>query len=117
MEWRIATAFVILLAGGGRGLACSITGLQMVEEVNAKLPKEERFEELGWYYPKTVRLYKTYRSLYPDGPLIRRLNILSAVSLISFVSAIALFGFPFAMVAWVGCGGGLLLWLQIRLSA
>jgi hypothetical protein len=52
MEWRVAAAFAICLVGSGCCLAGSIIGLQMVEAVNTRLPKEERFEEIGVALPE-----------------------------------------------------------------
>jgi hypothetical protein len=117
MEWRVAAAFAICLVGSGCCLAGSIIGLQMVEAVNTRLPKEERFEEIGWHFLKTVRLLKTYRDMYPYGTLLHRFYLLSATGLASFVTATTLLGFPVAMVVCMGCIVSVLFWLLIRLSA
>ena len=117
MEWKIAAAFMLCLVVGGCGLAASITVIQMVETVNAMLPKEERFEVLGWYWPKTARFYRTYRNLCPGGRLLHRLHWLYGAALTSLVAAAALLGFPFGMVAWLACGGGVLFWLHMRAAA
>lgn len=49
----------------------TITGLQMVQAVNAKLPVNERFAELGCYLSKTQRFFREYRRIYPAGTLFR----------------------------------------------
>jgi hypothetical protein len=117
VELKIATAFLLCLVVGGCGLAASITLIQMVETVNAMLPKEERIEVLWWYWPKTVRFYRTYRSLCPGSRLLHRLHWLYGTALTSLVAAAALLGFPFGTVAWMACGGGVLFWLHMRAAA
>ena len=116
MGWKIAAALMLCLVIGGCGLAANITVIQMVETVNAMLPKEERFEVLWWYWPKTARLYRMYRSLFPESRLLLRLHWLYGTALTSLVAAAALLGFPFGMVAWLACGGGVFFWLHMRLS-
>jgi hypothetical protein len=43
---------------------------KMVDQVNDKLPKDAQFSLIGWYFPKTLRLYREYRRLIPDGQLL-----------------------------------------------
>lgn len=77
------TALVIIgavaLAGASAsGVVSAIAHLEMVARVNEKLPPEQRLATLGWYWPKTQRLWAEYRRLYPSGPLLRRSLIAGA---------------------------------------
>ena len=105
---------MLCLVAGGCGLAASITVIQMVETVNAMLPKEERFGELWWYWPKNARFYRTYRNLCPESRLLHRLRWLYGAALTSLVAGAALIGFPLGIVAWFACGAGALFWLLMR---
>jgi len=73
---------------GGIALACiTVCGLtgtlasyEMMDKVNAKLPKEEQFEAWrGWYAGKTLRLHREYKRLYPEGRLLFRVRMLMAI--------------------------------------
>jgi hypothetical protein len=46
-----------------------LMSIELVEQANARLPKQEQFFPLGWYAPKTLRLFREYRRLFPDGNL------------------------------------------------
>jgi hypothetical protein len=88
------------------GMASTITGMQMVQAVNAKLPANERFAEFGWYLGKTQRLFREYRRLYPAGTLFRRQMRLQFGVLGCMVIAAAATGFGVPMVLMgVGLGG------------
>ena len=110
MNVRLAIAFVLLLCVGGLGMAAAITTFAIVDAVNAKLPTSEQFDHLGWWLPKTLRLHREYRRLYPDGSLLRREGVLAGIMLVCVVLAATLIGFGFLGVAWIGGIGALLLW-------
>jgi hypothetical protein len=110
MTARLAVAFVLLFCVGGFGLAAAINGFAIIDAVNTKLPPDERFAELGWYLPKTLRLHAAYRRLYPDGTLLRRQALLAAFALVCLVLAATLLGFGFPGIAWLGGLGLLSLW-------
>ena len=112
MTLRMAAALVLLLCVGGFGLAATITGFAMVDAVNAKLPEDERFQPLGWYLTKTLRLHREYRRLYPVGTLLRRQGLLGAAMLICLVLAMSLVGFGVPGVVFVGGAGAFSLWLM-----
>jgi hypothetical protein len=48
----------------------SLKAMQMADKVNEKLPKQERFETLGWHASKHQRLAREYKRLYPGGSLL-----------------------------------------------
>jgi hypothetical protein len=58
------------------GLLSTFAGYEMMDKVNAKLPKEDQFDPLGWYWSTTRRLHREYKRLYPSGRL--SLNSLKA---------------------------------------
>lgn len=101
--------FVLILCMGGLGLAGSLTALQMVDEVNAKLPTNEQFNGLGWYAAKTQRLHREYRRLFPSGRLLWRQRILTVAALICLLVVAGLMQ-GLGSVVFLGGAGGLILW-------
>ena len=61
------------------GLLSTFASSGMVDQVNAKLPKAEQFEGLGWFTEKTLRLHREYRRLYPEGRLLFKLRVLTVL--------------------------------------
>jgi hypothetical protein len=109
MTVRLIVAFAFLLGVGGFGLAGSLAGLEIVDAVNAKLPKEEKFAPLGWYFAKTQRLNREYRRLYPSGRLLWRQGICSAAMLLCLLVAAGLMD-GVGTALFLGVPGGLILW-------
>jgi hypothetical protein len=71
---------IFALAGvSGCGLAAGLVNLSMVDKVNEKLPIEDHFAALGWYWSKTRRLHREYQRLYPAGRLVLTVNLLTAI--------------------------------------
>ena len=66
---------------------------EMVDNVNKKLKEEERFAVLGWYYPKYQRLHHQYRTLYPNGRLLVRVRVLTALMFAFGLTGAWSFGF------------------------
>lgn len=110
MTARLAVTLVLLFCVGGLGMAAAITTFAIVDAVNAKLPTNEQFDHFGWWLPKTLRLHREYRRLYPNGSLVRREGVLAAIMLICVVLAATLIGFGFPGIVWIGGGGALSLW-------
>ena len=75
------------------GIASSLVSFEMVEKVNEQLPKDQQFALLWWYWPKTQRLWREYKMLYPDGSLLRRLRILGALMFVCLFTCVWAFGF------------------------
>jgi hypothetical protein len=65
----------------------------MVNQVIERLAKEDRFAELGWYLPKTVRLHSQYKRLYPSGRLSRRVLALGGLMFFCLLICAWSFGF------------------------
>ena len=70
MSLRVAVGIVALVCGSICGMTATFKMLGMVDQVNDRLPKEERFDPLGWYLSKSQRLHREYKRLYPDGRLL-----------------------------------------------
>jgi hypothetical protein len=111
MTARLAIAFLLLLCIGGLGLAVTINSFAIVDAVHAKLPTDAQFGQLGWGPLKTLRLRREYRRLYPDGTLLMREGILSALMWVCIVVVAWLIRLPLFGIAWLGAFGTLLLWL------
>ena len=55
--------------------------------MNDKLPEAEKFDHLGWYFSKRLRLNRKYRMLYPDGRLLMKVKILMVLMFACLVVA------------------------------
>jgi len=64
---------------------------EMVDKVNENLSERERFDPLGWYWPKSQRLRREYRRLYPEGRLIIKTRFLFGAMLACPLLAVWLF--------------------------
>jgi hypothetical protein len=61
------------------GLLSALINVKMVEQVNARLSKQEQFSQLGWYAAKTLRLFREYRRLVPGGNLHLKMYFLTVL--------------------------------------
>jgi hypothetical protein len=82
MAARAIIGIFALACGSVCGIALYLVGTEMVDKVNEKLPKDEQFGALGWHLPKTQRLHREYRRLYPDGHLLLRSRVLVSVAIV-----------------------------------
>jgi hypothetical protein len=78
---RVVVGIFALACVSACGLLSTAATFEMVDKVNEKLPKGDRFSHLGWYWSKTRRLRREYSRLYPSGPLSRRRRVLSGLML------------------------------------
>ena len=79
MASRLAVGIVALACVPVCGLLGTAATWQMVDKVNEKLPKENQFGYLGWYWSKALRLHREYNRLYPSGHLSRRVRVLAGL--------------------------------------
>jgi hypothetical protein len=75
------------------GVVGSLVSFEMIDKVNEKLPKEEQFASLGWYYSKSRRFNREYKRLYPDGPLLSKMRALTALMFACLLVSAWGFGF------------------------
>jgi hypothetical protein len=80
---RIESMSIRLLVGIAAVAGVSVCGLlstlisyKMVDQVNGKLPRDAQFSLIGWHFPKSWRLYREYRKLFPDGQLLLQVLLL-----------------------------------------
>ena len=95
MSARLIVGILALACVSVCGIASNLVSLEMVDKVNERLPKEQQFSPLWWYWPKTLRLWREYKRLYPDGGLLRRartLAVLMFAGLLICVWALGFFG-------------------------
>ena len=96
MSARLVIGLFALVGVSVSGIVSTVVHLDMVGRVNAVLPKERQFAELGWYLPKTQRLHSEYRALFPGGNLLRKWRIAVATAFVSLLICAWSFGFfPF----------------------
>jgi hypothetical protein len=75
MTLRLMIGILALVIMSTCGLISSLKAMQMTDKVNEKLPKQERFETLGWHTSKHQRLVLEYKRLYPGGSLLTQHRI------------------------------------------
>jgi len=93
MTTRLIVGIVALACVSVCGVVGSLVSFEMVDKVNEKLPKEEQFAPLGWYYSKSRRFNREYKRLYPDGRLLMKVRVISAVMFACLLIAAWGFGF------------------------
>jgi hypothetical protein len=89
---RLIAAFALLLVAGGCGLASAQGSWQMVDEVNGRLPEDQRFDPLGWHAGKYLSLWSAYGRLCPAGRLGRRVRYFSLAGVACVIVAAWLIG-------------------------
>jgi hypothetical protein len=83
MALRVVGAFLVCLCIAGFGLFFGLRSIQIVDRVNAKLPKAERFAPIGFKsFSERSRLYAEYDRLYPDNHWRRDFVFFCAVIII-----------------------------------
>jgi hypothetical protein len=96
MAPRIIVGIIAVACISVCGLLSTFASFEMVDKVNDKLPETEKFDYLGWYYSKRVRLNDKYKMLYPEGRLLRRVRLLTVLAFACLFIAAYCFGFlPF----------------------
>jgi hypothetical protein len=79
MSSRVTIGVIALVFVSACGLISALVNQRMVEQVNIKLPSEERIEPLGWYFSNTQRLHREYKKLHPEGHLLVTARLLIAL--------------------------------------
>jgi hypothetical protein len=94
------------------GFAATLTQWRMVDEVNKKLPPEERLYAIGGPWRKRNHARSKYRRLYPNGPLLRRERLLTAIEGAAVVLLTALMGLTLWVTLWMLFGFSIVWWLS-----
>lgn len=82
MSARLVIGITALVGVAVSKIVSTLISQEMVDKVNAALPRELRFSALGWYLPKTLRLHREDRRLFPGGKLTRSFVLAVAVALV-----------------------------------
>jgi len=93
MTTRAVIGIVALLCVSMCGLVATLTNLEMVDNVNHKLPEWEQFSALGWYLSKYQRLHREYKRLYPDGRLHLKVRVITTLMFAFLLISAWCFGF------------------------
>jgi hypothetical protein len=72
MSIRLIVGIAAVAVVTACGLLSTLISYKITDQVNGKLPKDEQFSLIGWYFPKNLRLYREYRRLFPEGQLLRQ---------------------------------------------
>ena len=110
MTLRLIAVAIMIAGMAGFGIAATVAWSALVDAVNAKLPAEDRFEPLGWWIGKSLRLVSAYRRLYPGGTLVRRHGVLVLGGVACVTATAALIGFDWPEVTFLAAGGTALIW-------
>ena len=81
MATRVVVGIAALVCVSICGMISTFASWEMMDKVNEKLPKEEQFAALWWYASKSMRLHREYKRLYPDGRLLLRVRVLTALAI------------------------------------
>jgi hypothetical protein len=79
MATRAIIGIVALACIATCGMFSTFASWEIMDRVNERLPKEERFKTLWWYASKYHRLHREYKRLYPDGGLVLKYRVLTAL--------------------------------------
>jgi len=90
---RIAVAIVAIPLFFTAAVSSIVVFHQIVDAVNQRLPQDQQFDPLWWYWPKTRRLMKEYRRLYPEGALNLRFRFLVAAGVVPLFALAWAIGF------------------------
>jgi hypothetical protein len=93
MTPRVMIGILSILGMWTCGLIASFKTFEMVDKVNERLPKQERFDPLWWHPSKRQRLVREYKRLYPAGHLLTHSRIVMFVALVCLL--ISAWGFRF----------------------
>lgn len=82
MTPRVVVGIAALVCASICGMIATFVSFEMIDRVNEMLPDSSRFAWLGWYFSKTQRLHREYKKLYPDGRLLLKVRVLTAVMIV-----------------------------------
>ena len=91
------------------GVASTLTHWRMIDEVNKRLPPQDRIVAIGGPLMKRRNPIPEYRRFVPQGPLLRTQRRLMATFIVSLVVSLLGLGFG-AGVVWVGGGMAAMWW-------
>jgi hypothetical protein len=72
---------VVALLGGVFALAANLLAFTIIEQINQKVPEEQK---VHWFFWGT-EIKKKHRALYPRSKLVSVLNILTCLLVVTFL--------------------------------
>jgi len=90
---RIVVAIAAMVLTSVAGLSATIVFQQIVDAVNQRLPQDQQFDPLWWYWPKNRRLMAEYRRHYPARTLEFKYRILLGAAFVSLFVVLWAIGF------------------------
>ena len=87
----IGIAILSFVAAQACFVAAAIDNLELVFEVNERVPEGERFEPLGWYPQKHLNFWKVRKQVLPNSPRAARVKRLAVAGFCLFFISIALY--------------------------
>jgi len=109
---------IALASAGVTALVCAVSSEvileRMVGEVNPHLPENARYSLDWWHAPKYLRLLREYRRIFPSGPRVGQLRLLSFILFVSAGCGALTLGLGYAGAGWIGTGGCVVAWLMHR---
>jgi hypothetical protein len=93
MTARFIIGVVALVCGTFLGMSVTFMIHEVVDEVNVNLPREQQFSQWGWYLFKYLRLHREYKRLYPNGRILLRSCIATALMFVCLLVCGWAFGF------------------------
>jgi hypothetical protein len=92
MTLRITVGIIAMACLPVCGMVSSFALFEMMDKVNEKLPRQERFAPAWWYAGKYSRLFRDYKRLYPEGRLQTRFQVLTALMFVCLLVCVWGFG-------------------------
>src|SRR5436309_4959031 len=106
MPVRMSILVLAMLSVSTCGMLSTFLLWKIVDQVNLRLPAEQRFSVLGWYLDKHWRVLREYRRLYPTGVLVRRLRRMIMCAIASLTLAMFALGFGWGAALSFGAAVG-----------
>lgn len=69
MSTRVVVAIIFLCLGTSATILANLFVTRMIGEINRTRREDNLISDLGFTPPKTLRIFREYRRLYPDGRL------------------------------------------------
>jgi hypothetical protein len=109
MPVRVSIFVLAMLSVSTFGMLSTFLVSKIVDQVNLRLPADQRFSPLWWYPTKTLRLLREYRRLYPTADLVRRLRRVIMGAIASLVLGMLTMGGGW-LALFFGLAAGTLQW-------
>jgi hypothetical protein len=93
MSDHVIIGIAAIVGGSTLGLLSAMVSQRMADQVNERLPKDQQFFPLGWYFQKTLRLHREYKRLLPDGNLATKVRTMTALMFACLLIAAWALGF------------------------